>query len=61
LLHVPAFAEHGRGLFQAVCQMDLEGIVAKRKSDSYLPETVWYKVKNAAYSQSEGRGELFER
>jgi hypothetical protein len=53
--------EHGCELFQAVQRLDFEGIVAKRKVDSYTPKTVWYKIKNPAYSQSEGRGELFER
>jgi hypothetical protein len=39
----------------------LEGIVAKRKADSYSPQTVWYKVKNPAYTQAEVRRDLFER
>jgi hypothetical protein len=34
--------------------------VAKRKADFYAPNTVWYKVKNRAYSQMEGRWELFQ-
>ena len=33
--------------------------MAKRKKDSYGPETVWYKVKNRAYTQLEGRGDRF--
>jgi bifunctional non-homologous end joining protein LigD len=60
------YADHfeGRGvdLFQAVCAMDLEGIVAKRKDDLYTPaETSWVKIKNPRYSQMDGRRELFER
>ncbi len=52
----------GRELYRAVCEMDLEGIVAKRKDGLYTPEaTTWVKVKNLAYSQGEGRRELFER
>jgi hypothetical protein len=39
----------------------VEGIVAKLKADPYTPETVWYKVKNRAYTQAEGRWELFEK
>jgi hypothetical protein len=35
-------------------------MVAKRKADPYSPQAVWYKVENPAYTQSEGRGELFE-
>jgi ATP-dependent DNA ligase len=55
------FAVEGRGrdLFAAAERLDLEGIVAKRKADIYGPTTVWYKVKNRAYTQMEGRAELF--
>jgi bifunctional non-homologous end joining protein LigD len=55
------FAVEGRGrdLFAAAERLDLEGIVAKRKADLYGPQTVWYKMKNRAYTQIEGRGELF--
>ncbi len=48
-------------LFEAACRLDLEGIVGKRKADPYGSETPWYKVKNPAYAQAEGRRELFER
>jgi bifunctional non-homologous end joining protein LigD len=61
LNRVPCFEEEGRGLFEATCRLDLEGIVAKRKVDPYGPETVWLKVKNPTYTQGEGRRELFER
>jgi len=53
--------ERGRDLFAAAERLDLEGIVAKRKADVYAPETVWYKIKNPAYTQAEGRWELFQR
>jgi bifunctional non-homologous end joining protein LigD len=55
------FAVEGRGrdLFAAAERLDLEGIVAKRKADPYAPSTVWLKVRNRAYTQMEGRGELF--
>jgi bifunctional non-homologous end joining protein LigD len=49
----------GRDLFGAAERLDLEGIVAKRRADPYDPDTVWYKIKNRAYTQMEGRGELF--
>jgi ATP-dependent DNA ligase len=51
--------EHGRALFSAIKKMDLEGMVAKRKSDPYKPGTTWYKIKNPGYTQSEGRMDLF--
>jgi bifunctional non-homologous end joining protein LigD len=49
----------GRDLYEAAERLDLEGIVAKRRSDPYARETVWYKIKSRTYTQSEGRGELF--
>jgi bifunctional non-homologous end joining protein LigD len=48
-------------LFEAAVQADLEGIVAKRRSDPYAPESPWIKVKHAGYSQMEGRADLFHR
>jgi hypothetical protein len=39
----------------------VQPIVAKRKTDPYSPETTWYKIKNRAYTQAEGRWELFNR
>jgi bifunctional non-homologous end joining protein LigD len=51
--------EDGRALFSAIRKMDLEGIVAKRKSDRYGSATTWYKIKNPGYSQGEGRVDLF--
>jgi bifunctional non-homologous end joining protein LigD len=59
LSRVFAVEERGKGLFRAVERLDLEGIVAKRKADPYAPGTTWYKVKNRAYTQIAGRGELF--
>ncbi len=54
--------ERGEELFTLVCEQDLEGIVAKRKSDPYLADVAqWVKVKNPRYSQVIGRDELFER
>jgi len=47
--------EHGRALFQAARRMELEGIVAKRKQDRYGPDTVWYAIRNPAYTQDDGR------
>jgi len=38
------------------CEHDLEGIIAKRKSDPYLPDTAsWLKIRNPNYSQWERR------
>jgi ATP-dependent DNA ligase len=39
----------------------LEGIVAKRMSDTYSRQTKWWKIPNPEYSQKKGRAELFER
>ncbi len=48
-------------LFDVVVEMDLEGIVAKRRGDPYTPETEWLKVRHLGYSQKVGRAELFHR
>src|SRR5205085_41012 len=54
---------HGKGidLFRAVCDRDMEGIVAKHASAPYGTDRAWLKIKNRQYSQAEGRRELFER
>jgi bifunctional non-homologous end joining protein LigD len=51
----------GRELFEAVQRLDLEGIIAKRKADTYSSRALWYKIRNPSYTQVEGRGELFQR
>lgn len=62
LLYCDHIADDGEGLFRLACEHDLEGIVAKRKSDPYLPEHAsWLKIRNTDYSQWVGREELFER
>jgi bifunctional non-homologous end joining protein LigD len=49
----------GKALMAAVEQHDLEGIVAKRKTDPYRRGVHWWKIKNPAYSQADDRrGEL---
>jgi bifunctional non-homologous end joining protein LigD len=48
-------------LFDLAKQQDLEGIVAKRRSDPYAPGTEWVKVKVAGYTQMVDRWELFQR
>jgi ATP-dependent DNA ligase len=55
------FAVEGRcrDLFAAAERLDLEGIVAKRQKDPYGLGTLWYKVKNRAFTQLDGRGDLF--
>ncbi|PYV52683.1 MAG: hypothetical protein DMG98_23505 [Acidobacteria bacterium] len=51
-------------LFQRVCELDLEDIVAKEKSARYVTEreqSTWFKILNRKYSQKDGREDLFER
>jgi len=50
----------GHKLFELMCAHDLEGIVAKRLTDSYRPHVRWLKIKNPDYTQNEGRRELFK-
>jgi ATP-dependent DNA ligase len=62
LLYCDHVEREGGGLFKLACENDLEGIVAKRKSDPYLLEhATWLKIRNQGYSQWVGREELFER
>jgi ATP-dependent DNA ligase len=55
---------HGVALFDRVCKLDLEGIVAKYKYAPYTEDreqSSWFKILNQRYSQKVGREELFER
>lgn len=62
LLYCDHLEHEGEALFRFACEQDLEGIVAKRKFDPYLPDqATWYKIRNPNYSQWAGREELFER
>jgi bifunctional non-homologous end joining protein LigD len=45
--YVDHVEQHGTALFQRVCEMDLEGIVAKHSLAPYTTErTTWFKIKN---------------
>jgi len=57
------YAQHvegeGKRMFEEICALDLEGIVAKRRLGIYKDDgNAWLKVKNRSYSQDEGRHEL---
>jgi bifunctional non-homologous end joining protein LigD len=61
------FADHiegsGVALFERVCKLDLEGVVAKHKYAPYVTmreQSTWFKIRNPRYSQW-GREQLFER
>jgi bifunctional non-homologous end joining protein LigD len=54
---------HGRVLYAAACERDLEGVVAKWTRGRYHVDgstTSWVKVKNPEYTQAVGRYEVFE-
>jgi bifunctional non-homologous end joining protein LigD len=65
VLYVDHIQTRGQKFFDKVCELDLEGIVAKHKTATYRPtekpSPYWIKIKNPRYSQAEGREELFER
>jgi ATP-dependent DNA ligase len=62
ILYASHFDSRGVELFRLVCEQDLEGIVCKHKLAPYASERVpWLKVLNPAYSQREGRRELFDK
>ncbi len=47
----------GESLFRLACDNDLEGIVAKRKFDPYLPDQAgWLKIRNTSYSVGRSPG-----
>jgi hypothetical protein len=64
ILYVDHIEKHGQRLFEKVCELDLEGIVAKRKDSLYRAtekrSPYWIKIKNRYYTQSERREELFD-
>lgn len=46
----PETFDDGESLFNAVCEHELEGVVAKRKGSRYRPaERGWVKIKNRDY------------
>jgi ATP-dependent DNA ligase len=54
----------GQRLYELACQLDLEGIVGKRATSPYGQNAKGedgVKIKHPAYSQKEGRGDLFKR
>ena len=62
LIYCDHIEGNGEALFRLACERDLEGIVAKRKFDPYLPAlAMWQKIRNQNYSQWAGREELFDR
>jgi bifunctional non-homologous end joining protein LigD len=64
LRYVDHVGDSGTALFQRVCELDLEGVVAKHKFGPYVTEresSTWVKILNRGYSQKQGREELFER
>jgi bifunctional non-homologous end joining protein LigD len=64
LLYVCHLKGKGRWLYQRVCELDLEGIVAKHGASVYQDarsRDLWIKIKNPNYSQNEGRKEWFDR
>ena len=61
LFKIFALEEHGRALFAAARRMDLDGIVARRLSDPYGPESVWYVIRNPSAGQAEAGPDPFAR
>ena len=64
ILYVDHTRESGTELYQLICQLDLEGIVAKKADSVYDDNSKsrhWIKIKNPNYSQKEGRADLFKR
>lgn len=48
--HTPETFDDGEALFEAVCEHELEGVVAKRRSSRYAASVRgWVKIKNRDY------------
>ena len=50
--YVEHVEQQGTALFERVCKMDLEGVVAKHSFGNYVTErerTTWFKIKNRSY------------
>jgi len=53
---VAAKIGNGTDVFRRVCELDLEGVVAKKISDPYDPAIArWFKILNSSYSQRGNR------
>jgi bifunctional non-homologous end joining protein LigD len=64
VLYVDHTKGSGTHVYRLACQLDLEGIVAKKADSPYEDngsDPYWVKIKNPAYSQKERRGDLFKR
>ena len=54
--------EDGPALFDAVCRLGLEGVVAKRLSSRYRPnQRGWIKTKNPSYWRRDSEREAMQR
>jgi hypothetical protein len=54
--------KQGAALYSRVCELDLEGIVAKHKDSPYLSEntiSTWYKIRNPRYSHRDSLEGMF--
>ena len=58
ILYAQHIERDGKLLFEEVCDRNLEGMVAKRRMGVYT-EHGWLKIKNAKYTQAEGRRDMF--
>lgn len=64
MLYVDHTKGAGTELYRLACQLDLEGIVAKRADSQYDQETngrIWIEITNPDYSQKDGRAGLFAK
>ena len=59
-LYVDHIEENGVDLFDMICGLDMEGVVAKLKTSPYAHDS-WQKIKNPNYTQLQDRHEVFDR
>lgn len=58
ILYAQHVERNGKLLFEEICERNLEGIVAKRRTSIYA-EHGWLKIKNPKYTQADGRHDMF--
>jgi ATP-dependent DNA ligase len=59
--YVEHIEHYGTALFERVCEMDLEGIVAKHSFGNYVTErerTTWFKIKEPELFAERRSGEI---
>jgi hypothetical protein len=61
ILYANHVATRGIELYEAISERDCEGIVAMHRESTNSTSASWLKILDTAYTQKEGKRELFEK